>query len=131
MAAMLGRIWWSTDLVGGLGHLGDIVTDNGLRDVDAQSEVAVASLWRGRIALRLGRLDIASTSFDRVVEAAGRLSDGFLLATGEGDAALVAMETGDYVSARRLLDHAVEWFTKTLLPKVTRTCSTLRHPRHV
>ncbi len=112
MAAMLGRMWWSTDLVGGLGHLGDIVADNGLRDVDAQSEVAVASLWRGRIALRLGRLDIASTSFDRVVEAAGRLSDGYLLATGESDAALVAMETGDYVSARRLLDHAAEWFTR-------------------
>jgi predicted ATPase/glycosyltransferase involved in cell wall biosynthesis len=109
LGALLGRVWWSTDLIGGLTELsrlaGDIAVEN------ASGEDAIAALWLGRIALRLGRLDSAAESFRRVMTVADRLGDGVLLATGQGDAALVEMEIGNYDAARELLEPAAQWFT--------------------
>lgn len=108
MCVLLGRFWWSGDLLRGRQRMIEVLTE--AASVMDNRDGALALLWRARLDLRLGHLVDAERGFRRAVQVASGPGDDPLAAIAQGDLALVHIERGDYDLARPLLESAREQF---------------------
>lgn len=105
LALALGELWWSRDYLEGWRRLEEVLK---LESADRPGTLyAKVLLARGRLGIRLGRLEEASKAFDVCLDIAEAGPDLQLKASGLADRALVKMETGDFDEAETDLQQAL------------------------
>jgi predicted ATPase len=110
MAAACGRSWWSRDCAGGLARISDVLC---LPNLDSPvRQRAVVLLWRGRLAIRLGRLRAAERDITECLALAEHQADPELEASAAADLALVQMERCEWDEAAALLLRARELYER-------------------
>jgi tetratricopeptide (TPR) repeat protein len=106
LGVTLGRFWWARNYAEGYRRL-DV-----LRQLPAapplRSLRAEMLLERGRLAIRLARLEDAAAAFAEALALAEAEGDARLEARALADAALVPMERADFAAARPRLERALE-----------------------
>ncbi len=104
-----GRVWWfwldRGRAVEGYDSIRDILERE--RGAASPASRADALLGGGLLAWHLGKLDAARDMLDRAVRIRRQLPDTGMLATCLGSLARVVRDSGDWTTARRLLEQAL------------------------